>query len=409
MIPVGTNLKLKNTPLATLSLLFVNGFIFAFSSNVKYETEFWITHYLMNIPGEQYPWQLITSMFLHSDLFHILFNSLYLLVFGPFVEDKTGWKVYLFLYFLTGIAANLVHGLMAAFFMREELFIPSLGASGAITGIMGVYLYRCYYSKIKLLISFGFPTRIQIPAVIILSIWFLQDFGGGIDSIRGIYKNVAFWAHVGGFAAGFGACKYLHYEIPARKERLEFVSESTLGKYGGYGEGIEACEELLKNDPDNPRLHLDLARVKSRWRASFEGKNHYEQAIKLLFERNPERAREIFVEYWKKYLSVLDTKQQLRLSLLLSEGGQFDFSAQTLQILIDSHQPLNYYMEQAHLNLARIYKERLKRNDLALYVYQKFVERFPESEHVEFANKMIGSIQASGFEEKRKAGLSMGG
>ncbi len=409
MIPVGTNLKLKNTPLATLCLLFVNWSLFVFSSNVAYETEFWITHYLMTVPGEQYPWQFVTSMFLHSNLLHILFNSLYLLVFGPFVEDKIGWKVYLFLYFLTGIAADLVYAGMAGLLMREKLFIPSLGASGAISGIMGVYLYRCHYSKIKLLISFVFPIRVQIPAVIILSLWFLQDFLGGIDSIRGVYKNVAFWAHVGGFAAGFGACRYLHYEIPARREKLEFVAQTSLQQYGGYGEGIEATKKLLESDPENPELHINLARAESRWWPSPEGREHYEKAIKLLLERNPERAREIFVEYWKKYLSIFEAKHQVRLSLLLSEDGQVDLSAQTLQILIDSQQPLNYYMEQAHLNLARIYKERLKRDDLALYVYEKFIERFSESEHVEFANKMIGSIQSCGFEKNKKVALSMEG
>jgi membrane associated rhomboid family serine protease len=196
-------------------------------------------------------------MFFHANFWHLLGNSLYLWVFGIFVEDKLGWKAYLFLYFLTGIASGLIHGIMVGLFMRDRIFVPSLGASGAISGVMGIYLYRCYYSKIKLLVSIFLPIQFKSP-VVILGLWFLQDFMGGIDSIRGIYRNVGFWAHVGGFLSGFGSCKYLHYEIQARKEKLEFVAETTLGQSVGYGEGIKATEKLLETEPDNPELNLNL-------------------------------------------------------------------------------------------------------------------------------------------------------
>jgi membrane associated rhomboid family serine protease len=392
MIPVGTNLNLKNIPWATISLLLANWVIFVFLYVTYYDTEFLIRRYFWSVPGDQYPWQLITAMFFHGDIFHILGNSLFLWIFGAFVEDKLGWKAYLFLYLLTGIAAGLVDGTITALFTREELFIPSLGASGAISGVMGIYLYRCYYSKIKLLISLWLPIRIQIPAVIILSLWFLRDFMGGIDSIRGIDENVAFWAHVGGFAAGFGACKYLHYEIPARKEKLEFVAETTLQQYVGYEGGVKACDKLLETDPENPELHLNLARAKSRWRASSEGKEHYEKAIKFLIEKTPEKAAEVFMEYWKKYLSVLEPRYQVRLSLLLNKNFNVDLAAETLQILIDSSQSLDIYMEQAYLNLAKIYGQQLSRRDLARYVYEKFLQKFPKSEHRGFVEKMLYSF-----------------
>lgn len=389
MIPVGTNLNLKNFPWVTISLLFANWLIFITLSRNLYGIDFWISRYFFTVPGDQYPWQLITSMFFHGGLLHILGNSLFLLVFGPPIEDKLGWKDYLFLYFLTGISANLLHGMMSGLFLRDELFIPSLGASGAISGVMGIYLYRCYYSKVNLMLHLFLPFRIKIPAYIILPLWFAQDFMGGIDSIRGIGQNVAFWAHVGGFAAGFGACRYLHYEIQARKEKLKFVAETTLKAYTGYGEGIKAAETLLQTDPDNPELHLGLAEAKSRWRASPEGKDHYEKAIKLLLEKDPQKAMEVFIEYWGKYLNVLEAKYQVRLSLLLNRNGDMDLSALTLQTLINSDQPLNLHMEEAYLNLGKIYREQLKRDDLARYVYERYLLKFPESKHRQFVEKML--------------------
>jgi membrane associated rhomboid family serine protease len=392
MIPVGTNLSRKNFPWATIGLLLANWAIFIALNGSYFYLEFFIRRYFFSIPGEQYPWQLITALFFHANFWHLFGNSIYLWVFGIFVEDKLGWKAYLFLYFLTGIAAGLVHGIMVGLFMREKIFVPSLGASGAISGIMGIYLYRCYYSKIKLLVSIFLPIRIQIPAVIILGIWFLQDFMGGIDSIRGIYRNVGFWAHVGGFLSGFGACKYLHYEIQARKEKLEFVAETTLNRYVGYGEGIKAAEKLLETEPNNPELHLNLARAKTRFRASVEGKDHYEKAIKHFLERNSEKAVEAFIEYWGKYITVLPAKYQVRLSLLLNKNLHIDLSAHTLQALIDSDQPSDRHMEEAYLSLGKIYREQLKRDDLAQYVYEKFLNKFPKSEHREFVERVLRSF-----------------
>ncbi len=147
MIPVGTNLRLKHLPWTTLSLLGINWGIFIFYQRFDYKLNFWISRTFLTIPGELIPWQLITSSFFHADFLHILYNSLYLLVFGPFVEERTGWKDYLFLYFLTATASDLIQNTMVGIFMRETLFIPSLGASGAISGLMGIYLFRCYYSK----------------------------------------------------------------------------------------------------------------------------------------------------------------------------------------------------------------------------------------------------------------------
>jgi membrane associated rhomboid family serine protease len=138
---------------------------------------------------------LITSMFLHSGFVHILGNMLFLWIFGHNVEDYFGHGGYLLFYFLCGIAAGLLH---IAFNWGST--IPALGASGAISGVMGAY--AVLYPRARIL-TLVFIFLVPIPAVIILGSWFLLQFLEGIGSL-GVATSggVAWWAHIGGFLFG---------------------------------------------------------------------------------------------------------------------------------------------------------------------------------------------------------------
>ena len=389
-IPVGTNLKLSKVPYATIWLLVINWLVYALSQGIYYKIEFLIWRYFYLVPGETYPWQLITSMFFHGSFLHLLGNSVYLWIFGIYVEDKLGWKQYLFLYFLTGIAAGLIHSTMTGLWMRDKLMIPMLGASGAISGIMGVYLYRCYYSKIRLLFFlFIIPIRIQIPAVIVLGFWFLQDFLGGIAAIKGIHQNVAFWAHVGGFLSGLAASKYLKYEEEAQREKLEHTVRKHLDRREGFAEGMMAAEQLLKTDANNPQLHLKMAQAKSRIGSPGGGKEYYQQAIKLMLDTDREKVVEVFVEYWKKYLTVLEPPYQLRVSRLLARSDNMSLARTTLEALINSNYPPDRFMEAAYLDLAKLYEQGFQQPDLARAVYQQYIKKFPQTEHRAFVENKL--------------------
>jgi membrane associated rhomboid family serine protease len=138
---------------------------------------------------------LFTSMFLHSGILHILGNMLFLWIFGDNVEDFYGHATYLFFYLLCGIGSGLLHVL---FNLHSTL--PALGASGAISGVMGAYLILYPRSQILTLV---FIFVIPVPAVIILVAWFLMQFLSAVGTLGGtISGGVAWWAHVGGFLLG---------------------------------------------------------------------------------------------------------------------------------------------------------------------------------------------------------------
>ena len=141
---------------------------------------------------------LITSMFLHGGWAHIIGNMLFLLVFGDNIEDAMGHLSYLLFYLLTGIAAGLAQVLLDV-----NSTIPLIGASGAISGVLGAYIVLFPHGKVRAVVVFGFLQVIMVPAWIMIGLWFVLQLISGIASLGAAPGGgVAFWAHVGGFVAG---------------------------------------------------------------------------------------------------------------------------------------------------------------------------------------------------------------
>src|SRR4026207_1731371 len=148
------------------------------------------------ITGEPSWFTPLISMFLHGGWFHLIGNMWFLWVFGNNVEDSMGRARYLAFYLLCGLAAAATQT-----FMSPNSIVPMVGASGAISGVMGAYVILYPRVRVHMLVFlFVFVTRIVVPAYLMLGYWFLlQLLGGSAAQGEG---GVAFWAHVGGFVAG---------------------------------------------------------------------------------------------------------------------------------------------------------------------------------------------------------------
>ncbi|MDI6819735.1 MAG: rhomboid family intramembrane serine protease [Candidatus Hodarchaeaceae archaeon] len=142
---------------------------------------------------------LFTSMFLHGGFLHIIGNMWYLWIFGDNIEDACGRLRFLLLYFTSGLAASLAHA-----FHDPSSGIPTIGASGAISGVLGAYLVLYPKTKVyTLLMAFYVFHLVRIPAIVFLGFWFvLQILSASISWIAGTPTSVAYWAHIGGFIAG---------------------------------------------------------------------------------------------------------------------------------------------------------------------------------------------------------------
>ncbi len=147
---------------------------------------------------------LITSQFLHAGFMHVGFNMLFLWIFGNNIEEELGRVRFIIFYLICGVLAAL-----AQWFFATQSPVPSLGASGAIAGVMGAYILKFPQAKIVTLIPLGFFFyTLRIPAVFFLGFWFIQQAFNGISMIEvqtavGMESGgVAYWAHAGGFIFG---------------------------------------------------------------------------------------------------------------------------------------------------------------------------------------------------------------
>jgi len=164
-------------------------------------------------PGLQIS-HLITSMFLHGSWMHLLGNMWFLWIFGNNIEDSMGRLRFIAFYLITGLAAAF-----GQIVTNPNSVIPMVGASGAISGVMGAYLVLYPRVKVYALIPiFIFFTSIALPAWVMLGYWFVIQFVSGLAS-SGETGGVAFWAHIGGFVAGVVLIKFFARDEYIRAHR----------------------------------------------------------------------------------------------------------------------------------------------------------------------------------------------
>lgn len=218
MVPLRDDNPIRITPYVTYGLIAANIIVFLyeislpppvldafFRSWAVVPRELSLTLEGAIVPTSPVPeWiTLISSQFLHGGFLHIAGNMLFLWIFGNNVEDRLGHIKYLIFYITCGILAALSQWIFA-----QGSTIPSLGASGAIAGVMGAYILRYPQAPIVTFIPLGlFSNIVRVPAYFFLGFWFVQQAFNGLASLNtpvdmGMQGGVAYWAHAGGFIFG---------------------------------------------------------------------------------------------------------------------------------------------------------------------------------------------------------------
>ena len=217
MIPIRDTIRARNFPVVTVSIIVVTVLVFIYELSLtpaeldRFTATYGVVPALQIQIFLQAPFSLNTwapmvgTIFLHGGFMHIFGNMLYLWVFGDNIEDILGRFRFLVFYLLAGFAGSLGH-----IITNPESLIPTIGASGAVAGVLGAYFLTFPRARVLALVPLLFIiTFVEIPAVIFLFLWFALQLLSGIAAIAGDTAMVAWWAHVGGFAAGMVMVKLL--------------------------------------------------------------------------------------------------------------------------------------------------------------------------------------------------------
>ncbi len=204
MIPLKDDIPSYSRPIVTYIILGLNILIFLYEVLLgphldSFIKQFGLIPLYLFHPTNLFSYAtLFSSMFIHGSLMHIFGNMLFLWIFADNIEDRLGHVKFLFFYLLCGIAGALLQSIVA-----PNSTIPMIGASGAISGVLGAYVLLFPKARILALIPFGFFLRVSyLPSVVFLGIWFLYQFILGVSSIGARGGGVAYLAHIGGFAMG---------------------------------------------------------------------------------------------------------------------------------------------------------------------------------------------------------------
>lgn len=219
MIPLRDENPTTITPIVTVALIALNCLVFLYQVSLGPAEARFIASFAA-VPAEWFrpgtvvgdpvvppSLTVLTSMFLHANLMHLGGNMLYLWIFGNNIEDVMGHGRFIVFYALCGVAAMFGHA-----FTAPESTVPMIGASGAISGVLGAYLLLFPHVRVLVLIPLGFFTRmVYMPAVVVLGFWIVMQVINGAFSWGGLGGGVAWFAHIGGFAAGLALIKVFQH------------------------------------------------------------------------------------------------------------------------------------------------------------------------------------------------------
>jgi membrane associated rhomboid family serine protease len=211
MIPLRDTIRSRTFPVVTVVIIIVNILIFLYEASLP-ETELRALVQGLGVVPERdltallyHPFNpatyipFISAMFLHGGWLHVFGNMLYLWVFGDNIEDLMGRMRFLLFYLLTGFAGSVAH-----IIANPGASVPTIGASGAVAGILGAYFISFPRARVlallPLIIIF---TLVEVPAVFFLVLWFGLQLLSGLTALAVQGDTVAWWAHIGGFVSGF--------------------------------------------------------------------------------------------------------------------------------------------------------------------------------------------------------------
>ncbi len=387
-IPVGIDAELRRFPIATALFSFTCAFLFAanrwFAGALPFQVRDWIYY-----PGFSPLLTSLAAAFIHYDWFHIVSNLIYLVLFGCYLEDRIGTLWFALLFVGSAMAGNLAQGWYNLHVLDTTAGI--IGASGAVSGVMGAFLVRLRHHKVRIawwvfapLMATNRAGRSDLHVVFAMALWVLLQVVRGLVQLEGAGANVAYLTHVAGFSFGMGV---LLVAGGWRSGSVEgyLVKGKRYLRRGEYYGAQDEFGRYARARPTDGEAQASFARVSLPCGDRAGAREAYLRACLCFLEAGRRgRAEELYVEVLRAFDDfVLPADVQLDLAFGLERNLKPHVALKAYESFVRVHgdhteaafallRVANLYARQGHLDRAR-------------FAYEQIVARYPASEWNEFA------------------------
>ena len=369
-LPVGTDLKKKSLPWVTFGLILANVlFHFLLTESTK-------DHFAFPPYNPDSLFQILAAFFMHAFIhgnnWHLIGNMIFLWVFGSTLETRIGPGRFLAIY-IACIAASTI-------FYCELMKIAgtdfnSIGASGAIAGIMGVFAVRCYFARVTISMPFLFIPWVAVPvrvqALGLICLFFAIDAAGSMAMFGDNASHVNRWSHTGGYLFGFSMAYFFRFYRAAADESVSVKADRLCKNPYEKGKGAELYRDILEKDSNNvDALSFFLNHYKYD---EIKQAQAFSALIKALTDKDIKQAVAFFDEYYPKYLNTLPGGTALKLGMIYYNTVQLEKARNCLQVAVNNDGP---WQPKAMLFLGRVF-EAMGNKNMAKEYYKQTREKFP--------------------------------
>jgi membrane associated rhomboid family serine protease len=403
LLPYSSDQPPKNPPLTVVILVLSHFFLFAlFAILLKIlgaDAILGAYTQLSLVPSDIHWYSLMTYGFLHEDVFHLSINMLFLWVFGSSVEEAIGWARFLGIYLLSIVVTGLLQCLMINVIPGADRMTPIVGASGAVSAIIGLYAVRFYRSKVRFIgIPFG------IPAILLLAVFLLTEMGLSITSL--ISRNInlqnvaAHWAHIAGFMLGMLIAHFTHLYMQGKQDYIASDAHIALQR-GSPLAAAARWKQLLKLQPENIYARTELAKC---WlvagdieQASTCFQTAIEQDIKNARKKH---AADLYLEMKRAIPNaVIAPEILIRICASLEEQNKYQESLTGLNELLANYSN-SKEAEMAIFRKGILLLQKLNEPMQAAEVFADYLILYPESELRNHAEHLLEQARKEIIQQK---------
>ena len=392
-VPVGIDAETRRFPVMTVFFSVLCTAIFFLNKYFPYATPFDFSN-LIYYPGFSGWPAAVAAAFLHFGYLHLIGNLVYLLLFGWYLEDRMGTVSFTIMVLVAALLGNLAQGWYNINVLNVNMGI--IGASGAVSGVMGAFLIRFYVSRVKIaywvfmpLMAYTRAGRVEVPVVFALALWMALQVGRGLAQLGGTSAGVAYMTHIAAFFFGIAYTLITGGWKEARSEAHHMRARRHLRKGDFFG----AQEELsyyVATRPDDGIAHAELARARIQSGDEIGARASYLKACEaLLGSQDRSDCEDTYAQALRGCPDfVLSTEPHLDLAYGLERNLKPDLALKAYENF-NRRYPRHKEAPFTLLRAANLHVNAFADSTRARRCYEILIERYPEDDWADFAREQV--------------------